>query len=531
MGGISWKVLWVLALLGALPAAHAAELRASLWFAQPPTLQGPVTLGAAEGVLLLEEAVAAGAPLSLSWSSARYHALVARGASTTGPAPTTLDPGETPQDLVLAAGTLSGLACAEGCRVALEAKGRGLVGLSGEASGALLDATDPDPVVVGAGDVRVILAAWARAFHESPDEGALAGPARVAWASGNLTLHLWGVSGTLQEEGGPARQVWAGRRDEPAAAGLPAPVTRYETRQVRIELTDARLDAAPGAAATLLAPRLRADLSGALDAPRADGWAEADGRRVDVHAAPVRADGDLLLQMAPGERLDGPAARRADALAPRPAAALHGNGTLRVDGRVLAAPAARAAEVAAILGAATAGIALLLLLKSGAWVWLYTRVTRAQVLENPTRRALCDLIRARPGAHVSELSRALGVGRVVLQHHLRMLEAHHLLVPCAQGRVLAYFPPGHVPSGDGLAARVALKDATRRRVLDATAGRLDGGATQAEIAQVTTLSQRLVSYHLARLEAVGLVQGDGGRPQRFRAAQARAPVEPSRAGG
>jgi predicted transcriptional regulator len=90
-------------------------------------------------------------------------------------------------------------------------------------------------------------------------------------------------------------------------------------------------------------------------------------------------------------------------------------------------------------------------------------------------------------------------------------------VPCPQGRVLAYFPPGHVPSGDRLAAEVALKDATRRRVLDAARGEM--GATQAEIADETRLSQRLVSYHLARLEAVGLVQGDGGRPQRFRAAE------------
>lgn len=150
-------------------------------------------------------------------------------------------------------------------------------------------------------------------------------------------------------------------------------------------------------------------------------------------------------------------------------------------------------------------------------IGLYTRLTRAGVLQSPLRRALLRLIEDRPGSHVSELSSLLGVGRVALRHHLRMLEAHRLAVARVEGRVLAWFAHGEAPDGAAVAAQVALKDPTRRRVL-AAAGRRPEGATQGDIVGETALPQRLVSYHLARLEAVGLVRGDGGRPQRFAAA-------------
>src|SRR5581483_1970274 len=246
-------------------------------------------------------------------------------------------------------------------------------------------------------------------------------------------------------------------------------------------------------------------------------WAEVDGARQELGGRSVRMEGTLALDVAPVDAMDGPHARPQDTLAPRDAGDLSGSGDLWLDG-VAVAPALEAQAPAA--AAALGGLVLLLILglavKTGALASLYTRVTRARVLENDSRRALFALIRERPGLHVSELARATGIGRVVLQHHLRMLEAHGLVVPRTRGRLVAYFSPGGVPGEQELAAKVALKDPTRRRVLDATASS-GAGATQADIVEATALSQRLVSYHLARLSEVGLVRGDGGRPQRFHA--------------
>src|SRR5581483_1043802 len=199
-------------------------------------------------------------------------------------------------------------------------------------------------------------------------------------------------------------------------------------------------------------------------------WAEVDGARQELGGRSVRMEGTLALDVAPVDAMDGPHARPQDTLAPRDAGDLSGSGDLWLDG-VAVAPALEAQAPAA--AAALGGLVLLLILglavKTGALASLYTRVTRARVLENDSRRALFALIRERPGLHVSELARATGIGRVVLQHHLRMLEAHGLVVPRTRGRLVAYFSPGGVPGEQELAAKVALKDPTRRRVLDATA--------------------------------------------------------------
>jgi DNA-binding transcriptional ArsR family regulator len=49
-------------------------------------------------------------------------------------------------------------------------------------------------------------------------------------------------------------------------------------------------------------------------------------------------------------------------------------------------------------------------------------------------------------------------------------------------------------------------------------------ATQKSLSEELGLSQRLVSYHLARLEAALLVRGQGRRPRRFAAGPRASPA-------
>lgn len=519
MGGTGWRFALLLALTCLAPAAQAASLRAELRLDEAPRVSGEGGLHAAEGVLLLEEAVEARAAPRVSWSSALLVVSVTRGTLARGASESTHDGGEEVVETPLPAGSLLDLACFAGCRVVLEASGLGEVGVSGRAEGELHAVARSTPVWLGVGESGVAVAAWERLVDESAARGVFADPARVAHASGHLTLRLWNATARVRNESGGEWEAWAGRRESSLARTALVEVSRFETRHVEIRLADARLELPAGAPATLLAPGPSLALSGAFEAPRADGWAESGGRRVELRDARVRAAGEVEVRLA-----TGPASAGAEApLRAFAQGALEGEGTLTVDGARVGPPGGDAQRRAAAgAAAAVAALGLLALLKSGALGAFYTRVTRQRVLEHVLRRDLLALVQASPGAHVAELARRFGVGRVVLQHHLRMLEAHGLIVARPRGRVLVYFAPGAVPDEAGVAARVALKDPTRRRVLDAVA-RAAGGATQADICGQTSLSQRLVSYHLARLEAVGLVRGDGGRPQRFLAATDAAP--------
>jgi predicted transcriptional regulator len=102
---------------------------------------------------------------------------------------------------------------------------------------------------------------------------------------------------------------------------------------------------------------------------------------------------------------------------------------------------------------------------------------------------------------------AVGLSRVLVRHHLRMLEAHRLVRATVWRRRRTYALAG---AGSGLAA-CELKDETRRRVASAVAH--FGGATQKDLARALGLSQRLVSYHLARLGDSALVRAEGRNPR------------------
>ncbi|HWH08191.1 MAG TPA: winged helix-turn-helix transcriptional regulator, partial [Candidatus Thermoplasmatota archaeon] len=140
---------------------------------------------------------------------------------------------------------------------------------------------------------------------------------------------------------------------------------------------------------------------------------------------------------------------------------------------------------------------------------LYHRLGPSDVLANANRRRIYEAVRARPGASVVELVAAVGLSRILVRHHLKMLEAHKLVRATVWRRRRTYAVAG---SEAGRAA-CELKDATRRRVAAALARA--GRATQKQLAQELGISQRLVSYHLARLEASALVRAEGKAPRTY----------------
>ena len=313
------------------------------------------------------------------------------------------------------------------------------------------------------------------------------------WASGRVTLVLSDVVFDLVTEDG-RRTVDARWENETtqAAAGQPVQV-RHHARHALLLLDDPelavsapfRLTFPDGADARLGGALASGDATGALTV--------AEARRAVDHER-VLVEGDFALQLrgdptgALGVAFEGEATR----------AVVQGASVVPV----VAPSAARAGEgLLALLAVALLGRLVV--------APLYHRLGPSDVLANENRRGLYETIRARPGVSVQELVASSGLSRILVRHHLGMLEAHKLVRATSWRRRRTYAVAGE---GAGRAA-CELKDATRRRVAHAVTRA--GRATQKDLVGTLGVSQRLVSYHLARLEASALVKVEGRNPRAY----------------
>ena len=162
------------------------------------------------------------------------------------------------------------------------------------------------------------------------------------------------------------------------------------------------------------------------------------------------------------------------------------------------------------------------LLIAGALFLLHTRIAAPEALAHETRAKLHAYLAAHPGASRRELCDALRTHPMTLVHHLHVLASLGIVVARREGREVLYHvataPPRTHPT---------LRAQPRRLIAGLLAQRPH---TQREISSATGLSQRLVAYHLARMDAI--VEGTNGRPRRYAlrgalgAAAAAVAVEP-----
>lgn len=62
------------------------------------------------------------------------------------------------------------------------------------------------------------------------------------------------------------------------------------------------------------------------------------------------------------------------------------------------------------------------------------------LLKSPHRKAILDEITARPGLHFRELGRTTGIPDGCLQHHLRVLQYHRIILPVRRLNRILYYP-------------------------------------------------------------------------------------------
>ncbi|HWH07960.1 MAG TPA: hypothetical protein VNX21_02100 [Candidatus Thermoplasmatota archaeon] len=464
--------------------------------------QGEARLDASDGYANVTTLLAAGA--ALAWGAAQGWEVRYAWTNVYPPVGEPVKVHETPTNRSLDAGPgrVARVACGPACSLVLLALDEGALALHGRADGALPAA--PRDVVVHAAYAQAGQQnAFSRTYAAGAVDAARAFASPRVEAGGHVGLLVKDARVEVALADGGILVVDA-RHDRRPLAGS-APGERVDSAFAYLRMRDAAF-AADGAPEAFLAQSGLLRVAGRVEAVGASGWAEHRDERRAFEDARVVVEGDARLALAPAPRPTlglGPAALAAE---------LEGEAErVRVDGALVMAPLVRATGTAAAgLGA---GGLLALLLLSRAAVPLYSRVTRSRVLANANRRRAYDAVRAARGVTIAELARSMGVARVVVLHHLRMLEAHRLVRSELLGRSRVYYVPEALQDGRVLQWRAHVADPMRRTIAAVVLAR--GGASQRDIMGATGASQRLVSYHLSRLEQARLVRGEGSLPRRY----------------
>jgi DNA-binding transcriptional ArsR family regulator len=251
--------------------------------------------------------------------------------------------------------------------------------------------------------------------------------------------------------------------------------------------TDARFVAAAEKPLMLLAPRLRFDVDGSLEAAQAWGAVAVDAVEEQGNGRPIRAQGAMAGTMAPGG----------------------GSVRLRAAGDLASLVLGETGTDYTRAAVAGAGVALAsALLYYGQnlrflVVPLYARVAPSEVLDNEVRRKVHAHVTQHPGADVKTTALAVGVSWSTGAYHLARLQREGLVLARRSGRSKRFFVNGAGVSGraDAIAA---LRNPTAMAIAELVARQ--PGLMQKEIGATLALPPSTVSWHMRRLRALGVVQ-------------------------
>lgn len=148
---------------------------------------------------------------------------------------------------------------------------------------------------------------------------------------------------------------------------------------------------------------------------------------------------------------------------------------------------------------------------------LYARLRKEDILENPLRDDILDVVDREPGISASELGRRLSCGWGTLVYHLTVLERMQLLSSAREGRHKRFFVQGRINYSDKGAVGLLANPAARTLLL---AIQEHPGVIQKELARMLGLTSGTISWHVERLSSAGLVvKEEDGRAVRYYPAQ------------
>lgn len=135
---------------------------------------------------------------------------------------------------------------------------------------------------------------------------------------------------------------------------------------------------------------------------------------------------------------------------------------------------------------------------------LYRRIAHPDLLQNPSRAAVYDVVRTRNGIRVRDLAHVLDLDRTTIEYHIRQLERGSYVASRRVGRDTRVYLSSEQPRGSQAAERsAAVLHPISKSILAATA--VEGGATRGEIARATGIPRSTVNWHVRRLLGLSLV--------------------------
>ncbi|HEX2021418.1 MAG TPA: winged helix-turn-helix transcriptional regulator, partial [Candidatus Thermoplasmatota archaeon] len=139
-----------------------------------------------------------------------------------------------------------------------------------------------------------------------------------------------------------------------------------------------------------------------------------------------------------------------------------------------------------------------------AFLPLYTRLAKSEMLDNQARASVYAHVRANPGAHPSAIAQALGLGWGTVVYHLSRLEQSSLVTARSARHRKCYFAVGGDLSAPEREAVAAL--CTDKAKVIVSAVRDAPGISQKDLAHRLGMSQALASFHVKKLVASGVLR-------------------------
>lgn len=500
-------------LLMMVPPATAASVDGEI---QSPQIhiEGELLVSSASAAIDLAPAARAGEAWTISFSSldGRYVTAERDHASASGGlAGLTPQPGEPTQEAIaLGAGRIGNVSCAERCTLLLVPEGDASVSWQGRLDGLLSEHRVPEAYFAG-------MHGQAGAFRWIPPAGSItlgAADDRQTGAprfTGDATLVVWNATASAADAE-QTFQIETWTRTERTAAVGPASLTHITVRYAVLHLRDAILNLGAQSDAMYVGPPQRYDLDGTILSPAAHGELVVDGALHRLDGRSLRIDGavggSMGLRPAAAPIADNPESR----------AQLRGTAdVVSIGAQVIERTPTVAAERVAWSAALMGGLATLAWLARGAaFGALYTRLTRGTLLDNPNRARIYATVQANPGITPAALTRLVGMNEIVVRHHMRMLVHHRVVLTQRTGKLRSYVAAQDQRIPGDLPALATLQHERRRRLAESVV-RSTAPPSQAELASALSMSARLVSHHVRKLESAGLLRKLGAMPYHYQA--------------
>lgn len=135
---------------------------------------------------------------------------------------------------------------------------------------------------------------------------------------------------------------------------------------------------------------------------------------------------------------------------------------------------------------------------------LAARLETSELLEDETRQAIYETVKAEPGINLRALADELDLAWGTLLHHLHKLEKAHMVVTKRYGKYRRCFLNGSTYSKDEKARLAALSTPSTARVAEYVLE--NPGSTQSEIGEALGVTPSTVLWHAKRLKDVELIQ-------------------------